>query len=126
MNIYATRAHEYSLDQFVGKNVWVKVHNSYLNDDYYTRILSSEPTAVGNSNIVYRCNIIPAYCVLIDGKFSRLSYWSVPKNVTNYKEYESELWRFHGDFLELITPVELLTTEDINDVAYFYDEDDGE
>lgn len=103
------------LDKYVGKDIWVKVYNRYLNDQFYIRVNASEPSEIGETKVAYVVNIIPA-CFVEHS-------WSARSNSSRYKNYLSDTWKFHGDFLEILYPVEVLDTEELTDVVSFDEED---
>ena len=102
MKIYSSRNNKQSLDNYVGKDIWVKVYDGLFNIAKYVRILRED-------NDKYICNRLPAYIIDDLGSRNQCSAGQVYL-YTNYCEYTVDKSGMH-----LCLPIECLTTEEIID-----------
>lgn len=101
MKIYCSSNNTF--DRFVGKDLWVKVNNRITDYTYYIQILHKDP-----GNVLW-CHRI-GFTVIDDDSFD-LSH--------EYNWYEfihGKVYREYGNYLDIVQPINVLTTEEISDV----------
>lgn len=108
MKIYCSRASNISIEDFIGKDAWVKVHDSSRYCNEYVRFLSINAGGHVQYNYVFQ-----NYIDNIDAYSNYISEEDVDKLLTTTRYAPLDEFR-------ILLPLEIYTTEEIVDVFKNY------